>query len=81
MGRAGPGPGTGPARTTGTCAQEMPEFRVFAKEGVDPTTAKPFTSIEKMLERYLSRRSAASGEAASQAPAMGLGSGLTPRVP
>ncbi|WP_426226582.1 sensor histidine kinase [Pseudarthrobacter sp. DSP2-3-2b1] len=43
-------------------AQEMQEFRAFAKEGVDPTTAKPFTSIEKMLERYLSRQSAASGE-------------------
>ena len=43
-------------------AQELQEFRAFAKEGVDPTTAKPFTSIEKMLERYLSRQSAASGE-------------------
>ncbi|WP_457963512.1 HAMP domain-containing histidine kinase [Arthrobacter sp. D1-29] len=42
--------------------QELQEFRAFAKEGVDPTTAKPFTSIEKMLERYLSRQSAASGE-------------------
>lgn len=42
--------------------QELEEFRAFAKEGVDPTTAKPFTSIEKMLERYLSRQSAAQGE-------------------
>lgn len=42
--------------------QELQEFRAFAKEGVDPTTARPFTSIEKMLERYLSRQSAASGE-------------------
>ncbi|MDP9998785.1 sensor histidine kinase [Pseudarthrobacter sulfonivorans] len=43
-------------------SQELQEFRAFAKEGVDPTTALPFTSIEKMLERYLSRQSAASGE-------------------
>ncbi len=43
-------------------AQELEEFRAFAKEGKDPTTAKPFTSIEKMLEIYLSRQSAANGE-------------------
>ena len=43
-------------------SQELEEFRAFAKEGVDPTTARPFTSIEKMLERYLSRQSATSGE-------------------
>lgn len=44
-------------------AQELQEFRAFSKEGVDPTTTKPFTSIEKMLEVYLSRQSAAQGEA------------------
>lgn len=43
-------------------AQELLEFRAFSAEGVDPTTAKPFTSIEKMLERYLSRQSAAEDE-------------------
>lgn len=43
-------------------AQELQEFRAFAKEGVDPTTAKPFTSIEKMHEIYLSRQSAARNE-------------------
>ena len=42
--------------------QELQEFRAFAAEGVDPTTAKPFTSIEKMLEIFLSRQSAAQGE-------------------
>ncbi|OFI37513.1 hypothetical protein BIU82_08845 [Arthrobacter sp. SW1] len=54
----------GEARTMAHQAitQELEEFRAFAKEGVDPTTAKPFTSIEKMLERYLSRQSAAQGE-------------------
>ncbi|MEE2568685.1 HAMP domain-containing sensor histidine kinase [Pseudarthrobacter sp. J64] len=44
-------------------SQELEEFRAFAKEGVDPTTAQAFTSIEKMLEVYLSRQSAARGEA------------------
>lgn len=43
-------------------AQESREFRAFAKEGVDPTTAQPFTSIEAMLERYLTRQSTARGE-------------------
>ncbi|WP_024817982.1 HAMP domain-containing histidine kinase [Arthrobacter sp. 31Y] len=42
--------------------QELQEFRAFAAEGVDPTTAKPFSSIEKMLEIFLSRQSAAQGE-------------------
>lgn len=43
--------------------QELQEFRAFAAEGVDPTTSAPFTSIEKMLEVFLSRQSAAQGEA------------------
>lgn len=42
--------------------QELQEFRAFAAEGVDPTTAAPFTSIEKMLEVFLSRQAAARGE-------------------
>ena len=42
--------------------QELQEFRAFAAEGVDPTTADPFTSIERMLEIFLSRQSAAQGE-------------------
>ncbi|MCC3283798.1 MULTISPECIES: sensor histidine kinase [Arthrobacter] len=42
--------------------QELQEFRAFAAEGVDPTTAEPFTSIEKMLEIFLSRQSAAPNE-------------------
>lgn len=43
-------------------SQELEEFRAFAKQGVDPTTAKPFSSIEKMLEIYLSRQSAGRNE-------------------
>ncbi|MDN3482458.1 HAMP domain-containing sensor histidine kinase [Arthrobacter sp. APC 3897] len=42
--------------------QELQEFRAFAAEGVDPTTTDPFTSIERMLEVFLSRQSAAHGE-------------------
>lgn len=43
-------------------SQELQEFRAFAKEGVDPATAKPFSSIEKMLETYLSRQAAGRNE-------------------
>lgn len=44
-------------------AQEFDEFRVFAQEGVDPTTAEPFTSLEPSMQRYLSRQTPATGEA------------------
>ena len=37
-------------------SQEFDEFRVFAQEGVDPTTAEPFTSLEPFMQRYLSGR-------------------------
>ena len=43
--------------------QEVDEFSTFASEGVDPTTAKPFTSVAAAMERYLSRQTPATGEA------------------
>lgn len=42
--------------------QETREFRAFAREGVDPTTTRPFTSIDAMLERYLARQSTTRSE-------------------
>lgn len=46
----------------GAIQQESREFRAFAREGVDPTTTRPFTSIDAMLERYLARQSTTNGE-------------------
>ena len=43
--------------------QEADEFSTFAAEGVDPTTAAPFTSATAMMERYLARQTPATGEA------------------
>lgn len=43
--------------------QEVEEFRTFVAEGVDPTTAEPFTSETELLERYLSRQTPATHEA------------------
>lgn len=42
--------------------QELDEFRTFAREGVDPTTAEPFDSPERMLRLYLGRQIPASHE-------------------
>lgn len=42
--------------------QELDEFRTFAREGVDPTTAEPFESPERLLRLYLGRQIPASHE-------------------
>ncbi|MGQ3382058.1 ATP-binding protein [Glutamicibacter sp. TV12E] len=44
-------------------AQEIEEFRTFAAEAVDPTTAKPFSSMHSLMERYLARQQPMAGEA------------------
>lgn len=49
-------------RANGGVAQEAAEFRRFADEGVDPTTTRPFDSVERLLEVYLSRQTALQGE-------------------
>ncbi|MDO5634594.1 MAG: HAMP domain-containing sensor histidine kinase, partial [Micrococcus sp.] len=49
-------------RANASVVQEIDEYRTFAQEGVDPTTAEPFTSMDAMLERYLSRQTPESGE-------------------
>ncbi|MBC7305671.1 MAG: HAMP domain-containing histidine kinase [Dietzia sp.] len=36
--------------------QELDEFRAFVREGVDPTTARPFDDPERLLRLYLSRQ-------------------------
>jgi two-component system, OmpR family, sensor kinase len=42
--------------------QEIQEFSTFAREGVDPQTARPYTSVVALLERYLARQNSADGE-------------------
>ena len=42
--------------------QEAAEFTQFVETGVDPETAKPFASAERLLEVYLARQSTSSGE-------------------
>ena len=42
--------------------QEVQEFTTFAAEAVDPLTARPYTSVGELLERYLSRQNASAGE-------------------
>ncbi|MDY6055094.1 HAMP domain-containing sensor histidine kinase [Micrococcus sp.] len=49
-------------RANASVVQELDEFRTFAAEGVDPTTAQPFESTQAMLDRYLSRQTPATGE-------------------
>ncbi|ACY23405.1 ATP-binding region ATPase domain protein [Gordonia bronchialis DSM 43247] len=49
-------------RANNDVEQEVAELRRFAAEGVDPTTTRPFTTVERMLEVYLSRQSPALGE-------------------
>lgn len=44
-------------------AQEIDEFRTFAAEALDPTTAQPFTSMHSLMERYLARQQPMAGEA------------------
>lgn len=43
--------------------QEIQEFRTFAAEGLDPQTAKPFTSMDELMERYVARQQPVAGEA------------------
>ena len=42
--------------------QELDEFRTFASEGVDPTTAEPFEDPERLLRLYLGRQIPAANE-------------------
>lgn len=42
--------------------QELDEFRTFASEGVDPTTARPFEDTERLLRLYLGRQIPAANE-------------------
>lgn len=42
--------------------QELDEFRNFASEGVDPTTAEPFDNPERLLRLYLGRQIPAANE-------------------
>lgn len=49
-------------RANDDIAQEADEFRTFAAEGVDPTTTRPFVSVERLLEVYLARQSPSLGE-------------------
>ncbi|TKV25893.1 HAMP domain-containing histidine kinase [Arthrobacter sp. NamB2] len=42
--------------------QEVQEFTTFAGEAVDPQTARRYTSVSELLERYLSRQNSAAGE-------------------
>ena len=42
--------------------QELDEFRAFVREGVDPTTARPFDDPERLLRLYLSRQIPAANE-------------------
>lgn len=43
-------------RANAQVVQELAEFRQFAATGVDPQTAKPFASITRLFEVYLSRQ-------------------------
>ncbi|WP_230593940.1 sensor histidine kinase [Rhodococcoides fascians] len=49
-------------RANDDIVQEADEFRTFAAEGVDPTTTRPFVSVERLLEVYLARQSPSLGE-------------------
>ncbi|MCZ9635129.1 sensor histidine kinase [Rhodococcus sp. BH5] len=44
-------------RANSNVTQEAAEFRTFASEGVDPTTARPFESVQRLFEVYLARQS------------------------
>lgn len=50
-------------RTANTdVVQELDEFRTFAREGIDPATAEPFDSAERLLRLYLGRQIPAADE-------------------
>lgn len=49
-------------RANADISQEIQEFRTFTQEGVDPETARPFTSAERLLQVYLSRQRPSVGE-------------------
>lgn len=42
--------------------QELEEFQQFAQTGVDPQTAQPFTSFQRLVEVFLSRQEAGRSE-------------------
>lgn len=44
------------SNATTSATDEIEEFRNFAKVGLDPATAKPFNSIDAMLETFISRQ-------------------------
>ena len=50
------------AEANGDVTQEIEEFRTFAAEGQDPETGQPFTSTERMLQVFLDRQRAGTGE-------------------
>ncbi|GAA3712687.1 HAMP domain-containing sensor histidine kinase [Zhihengliuella alba] len=43
--------------------QEIDEFRAFAAEGLDPRTARPFSSLGALMEHYVQRQQPMGGEA------------------
>ncbi|MDO5289373.1 MAG: HAMP domain-containing sensor histidine kinase [Pseudomonadota bacterium] len=49
--------------TNAAIVQEIGEFRTFAREGRDPRTARPFATLEALMDRYLLRQTPDSGEA------------------
>lgn len=49
-------------RANASVVQGIGEFRTFAAEGGDPTTAQAFSSMDALLERYLARQTPESGE-------------------
>lgn len=49
--------------TNAAIVQEVEEFRTFAREGRDPRTARPFATLEGLMDRYLLRQTPDSGEA------------------
>ncbi len=42
--------------------QELQEFQVFAREGIDPSTGTRFTDMSTLVERYLSLQTLSPGE-------------------
>jgi len=47
---------------TASMEQEIQEFKTLAREGEDPATGKPFTSIYRLMETFMSRNVAAANE-------------------
>ena len=47
---------------TASMEQEIQEFKTLAREGNDPQTGEPFTSIQRMMETFMSRNIPAAHE-------------------